>query len=142
MGRTIPSFRIASAMEEKEWKSFGSMSGSMKNFLDHYWEEFARKAFGYICTSHEKGLTEMDQMPTAVRQCYGWSLPYGISVNREQDFNEEGQIKNSLLNRCLMMILACNLVVYGRLIRGQFLRDLSNEESDTFAARYRTLRQN
>src|SRR5918999_2672997 len=141
MGRTIPSFRIASAMEEKEWKSFGSMSGSMKNLLDHYWEEFAGKMFGYICTSHEKGLTEMDQMPTAVRQCYGWSLPYGISVNREQDFNEEGQIKNSLLNRCLMMILACDLVVYGRLIRGQFLRDLSNEESDTFAARYRTLRQ-
>src|SRR5918994_3178616 len=53
----------------------GSMSGPMKNFLDHYWEEFAGKAFGYICTSHEKGLTVMDQMRTAVRQCYGWSLP-------------------------------------------------------------------
>jgi azobenzene reductase len=24
----------------------GSMSGVMKNFLDHFWEEFAGKAFG------------------------------------------------------------------------------------------------
>jgi FMN reductase len=119
----------------------GSMSGSMKNFLDYYWEEFAGKMFGYICTSHEKGLTVMDQMRTAIRQCYGWSLPYGVSVNGEQDFNEDGQIKNSLLNRRLM-ILARDLVTYGRLIRRQFLRDLSNEESETFAARYRRLRQN
>ena len=44
---------------------------------------------------HEKGLTAMDQMRTAVRQCYGWSLPYGISVNGE-DFNEHGEIVNSL----------------------------------------------
>jgi azobenzene reductase len=33
----------------------GSMSGAMKNFLDFYWEEFAGKTFGYICSSHEKG---------------------------------------------------------------------------------------
>jgi NAD(P)H-dependent FMN reductase len=39
----------------------GSISGSM-NFLDYYWEEFAGKMFGYICTSHEKGLTVMDQI--------------------------------------------------------------------------------
>ncbi|MDQ6668522.1 MAG: NAD(P)H-dependent oxidoreductase, partial [Thermoproteota archaeon] len=26
----------------------GSMSGIMKNFLDHFWEEFAGKTFGYI----------------------------------------------------------------------------------------------
>ena len=37
----------------------GSMSSVMKNFLDHFWEEFAGKVFGYICTSHEKGLTVM-----------------------------------------------------------------------------------
>ena len=42
----------------------GSMSGTMKNFLDHFWEEFAGKTFGYLCTSHEKGLTVMDQMRT------------------------------------------------------------------------------
>jgi NAD(P)H-dependent FMN reductase len=114
----------------------GSMSGPIKNFLDHYWQEFAGKTFGYICTSHEKGLTAMDQMRTAVRQCYGWSLPYGISVNGEEDFNEAGEIVNSLLAKRLR-ILARDLIVYGKLIRAQFLQDLSSKESDTFAARYR-----
>lgn len=114
----------------------GSMSGPMKNFLDHYWQEFAGKTFGYICTSHEKGLTVMDQMRTAVRQCYGWSLPYGISVNGEEDFNEAGEIVNSFLAKRLRM-LARDLIVYGKLIRAQFLQDLSGKESDTFAARYR-----
>jgi len=113
----------------------GSMSGPIKNFLDHYWQEFAGKTFGYICTSHEKGLTAMDQMRTAVRQCYGWSLPYGISVNGEEDFNEAGEIVNSLLAKRLR-ILARDLIVYGKLIRAQFLQDLSSIESDSFAARY------
>jgi FMN reductase len=114
----------------------GSMSGVMKNFLDFYWEEFAGKTFGYICSSHEKGLTVMDQMRTAVRQCYGWSLPYGVSVNGEEDFNEKGEIINRLLAKRLK-ILARDLVVYGTLIREQFRQDISGDVSDTFAARYR-----
>jgi len=114
----------------------GSISGAMKNFLDYYWEEFAGKTFGYICTSHEKGLTVMDQMRTAVRQCYGWSLPYGISVNGQEDFNKVGGVINSLLDKRLRM-LARDLVVYGKLIRGQFLLDLSSDVIDTFVARYR-----
>jgi NAD(P)H-dependent FMN reductase len=113
----------------------GSMSGAMKNFLDFYWEEFAGKTFGYICSSHEKGLTVMDQMRTAVRQCYGWSLPYGVSINGEQDFDEKGEIVDSLLVKRLK-ILARDLVVYGKLIREQFLRDITSNISDTFAARY------
>ena len=115
----------------------GSISGAMKNFLDYYWEEFAGKTFGYICTSHEKGLTVLDQMRTAVRQCYGWSLPYSISVNGEEDFDEEGDVIDSILDKRLKMV-ARDLVVYGRLIRGQFLQDTSTEVSDTFAARYRS----
>jgi NAD(P)H-dependent FMN reductase len=114
----------------------GSISGSMKNFLDYYWEEFAGKTFGYICTSHEKGLTVMDQMRTAVRQCYGWSLPYGISVNGREDFNEGGELVNSILEKRLKM-LARDLVVYGRIIREQFIQDLSSDVTDTFVARYR-----
>lgn len=114
----------------------GSISGAMKNFLDYYWEEFAGKTFGYICTSHEKGLTVMDQMRTAVRQCYGWSLPYGISVNGQEDFDKVGEVTNSLLDKRLRM-LARDLVVYGKLIRGQFLQDLSSDVIDTFVARYR-----
>jgi FMN reductase len=114
----------------------GSMSGTIKNFLDHFWEEFAGKTFGYVCTSHEKGLTVMDQMRTAVRQCYGWSMPYGVSINSGQDFNADGQIINSQLSKRLNM-LARDLVVYGKLIRDQFRKDLEGHESDTYAARYR-----
>ena len=40
----------------------GSMSGTLKNFLDYFWEDFAGKTFGYIIASHEKGLTVADQM--------------------------------------------------------------------------------
>lgn len=114
----------------------GSMSGTMKNFLDYFWEEFAGKTFGYLCTSHEKGLTVMDQMRTAVRQCYGWSMPYGISVNGENDFNSKGEISNSVLLRRLNM-LARDLLVYGSLIGEQFRRDLQGDDPNTFAARYR-----
>jgi NAD(P)H-dependent FMN reductase len=117
----------------------GSMSGIMKNFLDHFWEEFAGKTFGYICASHEKGLTVMDQMRTAVRQCYGWSMPYGVSIDGEEDFNDQAEIINNSLDRRLKM-LARDLVVYGSLIRGQFLQDITDDDiSDTFATKYRSL---
>jgi len=116
----------------------GSMSGAMKNFLDHFWEEFAGKTFGYICASHEKGLTVMDQMRTAVRQCYGWSLPYGISINGELDFGDNEEPIDLSINKRLVM-LARDLVVYGSLIRRQFLQDIADDNiSDTFAARYRS----
>jgi NAD(P)H-dependent FMN reductase len=115
----------------------GSMSGGLKNFLDYFWEDFAGKTFGYIVASHEKGLTVADQMRTAVRQCYGWSMPYNISINGEKDFDSKGNLVNSALAKRVKM-LARDLVVYGTLIRGQFLQDLANNEiSDTFATHYR-----
>jgi azobenzene reductase len=115
----------------------GSMSGSLKNFLDYFWSEFAGKTFGYIVASHEKGLTVMDQMRTAVRQCYGWSIPYGISINPEDDFNDKKEVINrKLLSRLDM--LARDLVVYGKLIRKQFVNDLlQNAPVNTFAAYYK-----
>jgi NAD(P)H-dependent FMN reductase len=113
----------------------GSMSGALKNFLDHFYEEFAGKLFGYIVASHEKGLTVMDQMRTAVRQCYGWSMPYGISINGPQDLTE-GKIVNTRLSKRLQM-MSRDLVVYGKLVNGQFAIDLGSSEQDTFAAHYR-----
>jgi NAD(P)H-dependent FMN reductase len=115
----------------------GSMSGGMKNFLDYFWEDFAGKTFGYIVASHEKGLTVADQMRTAVRQCYGWSMPYNLSINGEKDFDSKGNLVNSALAKRIKM-LARDLVTYGTLIRGQFLQDVANKEiSDTFASHYR-----
>ena len=114
----------------------GSMSGVMKNFLDFFWSDFAGKTFGYICASHEKGLTVMDQMRTAIRQCYGWSMPYGISVNSDQDFDQQGNIINeNILSR--IETTARDLVVYGSLIANQYNTDLQSKEPNTFAARYR-----
>jgi NAD(P)H-dependent FMN reductase len=114
----------------------GSMAGSMKNFLDYFWSDFAGKLFGYICSSHEKGLTVMDQMRTAVRQCYGWSMPYGISINGEKDFSSNGNIRNEALSHRIQM-LARDIVIYGKLHRNQFLNDLSSQEINTFASHYR-----
>lgn len=113
----------------------GSMSGAMKNFLDFYWSEFAGKLFGYIVASHEKGLTVMEHMRTSVRQCYGWSLPYGVSVHGEKDFDSSGLSNPQVAHRLRM--LARDLVVYGALVKGQFQNDLANGVTETFAARYR-----
>lgn len=117
----------------------GSMSGTLKNFLDYFWEDFAGKTFGYIIASHEKGLTVADQMRTAVRQCYGWSMPYNISINGERDFDSEGNLVNSTLVKRIKM-LARDLVTYGTLIRQQFLQDVADHQIlDTYASHYRDL---
>lgn len=114
----------------------GSMSGSLKNFLDYFWSEFAGKTFGYICSSHEKGLTVMDQIRTAIRQCYGWSLPYGLSINSGIDFDDQRKIVNKqLVGR--INSFARDLVVYGKLINTQFRNDLNSKVENSFAYHYR-----
>lgn len=114
----------------------GSMAGSLKNFMDYFWSEFAGKTFGYVCSSHEKGLTVMDQMRTAIRQCYGWSLPYGISINSSIDFNERRQLVNIQLSKRLDSF-ARDLVVYGTLINSQFRKDLNSTIENSYAVHYR-----
>lgn len=114
----------------------GSMSGALKNYLDYHWEEFGGKLFGYICASHEKGLTVMGQMRTAVRQCYGWSLPYGVAFDGKEVFDESGKITNPRTEQRLKMMVR-DLSVYGELLRSQFRRDLSGDISDTFAVRFK-----
>ena len=112
----------------------GSVSGTLKNFLDYFWKEFAGKTFGYIVASHEGGLTVMDQMRTAVRQCYGWSMPYGISINGAKDIDQFGEFSDEkLISRVEM--LARDIVVYGSIIYGQFLKDKSSRVT-SFANRY------
>ncbi len=110
----------------------GGMSGAVKNFLDYHWKEFTGKLFGYICSSHEKGLTAMDQLRTAVRQCYGWSLPYGATVHGSQDFNGEGKLINESLHRRLRM-LGRDVAVYGAMLVQQYRLDRDAGEKETFA---------
>ena len=85
---------------------------------------------------YEKGLTVMGKMQTFVRQCYGWTMPYSVSINGEQDFEAKGDIRNMRLAQRLEM-LAGDLVMYDRLIREQFNRDLISSESNTFDAHHR-----
>src|SRR5213596_3615125 len=89
----------------------GSVSGAMKNFLDHFWHEFAGKLFATIVASHEKGLTVTDQLRTVARQCYAWTLPYGVAFTEEVDVKETQIISEALQSRLEMMIR--DLRVYG-----------------------------
>src|SRR5438093_12678432 len=82
----------------------GSISGAMKNFLDHFWHEFAGKLFATIVASHEKGLTVTDQLRTVARQCYAWSLPYGVAFTEEQDVREGRIVDESFATRLEMFV--------------------------------------
>ena len=112
----------------------GSLSGAMKNFLDHFWHEFAGKLFAPIVASHEKGLTVTDQLRTVARQCYAWTLPYGVSFTEGVDVKEGQIVSDSLRNRLEMMIR--DLRVYGDLIARQRQADLAGTEPG-FMARHR-----
>ena len=112
----------------------GGTSGAMKNFLDHFWHEFAGKLFATIVSSHEKGLTVMDQLRTVARQCYAWSLPYGVSLTEHVDV-KDGQIVSDALQQRLAMLIR-DLRVYGELLARQRRADLAATEPG-FLARHR-----
>ena len=112
----------------------GGISGTMKNFLDHFWREFAGKLFATIVASHEKGLTVTDQLRTVARQCYAWALPYGISLIEGLDV-KDGQIASDTLRERLDMLVR-DLRVYGELLARQRRADLAGPEAG-FLARQR-----
>jgi|ERR1041385_3524573 FMN reductase len=113
----------------------GSISSATKNFLDHFWHEFAGKLFATIVSSHEKGLTVTDQLRTVARQCYAWTLPYGLSFTEDVDVKDGRIINDSFRDRLEMMIR--DLRVYGRLLAQQRRADLSATEPG-FMARHRS----
>lgn len=115
----------------------GSVSSTLKNFLDHFWEEFAGKLFATVVASHEKGLTVTDQLRTVARQCYAWSMPYGVSFNEREDL-KDGVVSSEALKKRLDMMVN-DIWHYGRVIAEQRLRDLNGNEAG-FLARYRAKR--
>ena len=112
----------------------GSMSGAAKNFLDHFWTEFAGKLFGSVVASYEKGLTVTDQLRTVARQCYAWSMPYGMALQEKADVRD-GEIVSDAFRERLAMF-ARDLRVYGGLLAAQREADLAGTEPG-FMARYR-----
>jgi FMN reductase len=101
----------------------GSISGAMKNFLDHFWKEFTGKLFAPMVASHEKGLTAHDQMRTVARQCYAWSLPYAVSFMEKEDVAEGKIVSEKFRDRLEMMV--ADLQVYGALLATQRRADLA-----------------
>lgn len=112
----------------------GSISSAMKNFLDHFWREFAGKLFATVVASHEKGLTVTDQFRTVARQCYAWSLPYGVAFADKEDVREGRIVSDSLEKRIEMLVR--DLRVYGGLLARQRGADLAGGEPG-FLARHR-----
>jgi NAD(P)H-dependent FMN reductase len=112
----------------------GSISGTTKNFLDHFWREFAGKLFVTIVASPEKGLTVIDQLRTVARQCYAWTLPYGLAFSNETDVIGGQVVSESFQKRLEMMIR--DVSVYGNLLAQQRRADLLAVEPG-FLARYR-----
>jgi FMN reductase len=112
----------------------GSMSGAMKNFLDHFWQEFAGKLFATVVASFEKGLTVTDQLRTVARQCYAWSMPYGVSFVDKTDM-KDGQIVSDAFRQRVEMFVR-DVRVYGELLAQQRHADLSGNDPG-FLAKHR-----
>ena len=112
----------------------GSLSGAMKNFLDHFWHEFAGKLFATIVASHEKGLTVTDQLRTIARQCYAWTLPYGVAFTEDVDVKDNAIVSESLRQHLEMLIR--DVRVYGGVLAQQRRADLAGIEAG-FLARHR-----
>src|SRR3989442_15221698 len=112
----------------------GSISSAMKNFLDHFWREFAGKLFATLVASHEKGLTVTDQLRTVARQCYAWTLPYGVSFTEDEDVQDGKIVGDAFKNRLEMFLRDTR--VYGHLIARQRHADLKGAEPG-FLAKHR-----
>ena len=112
----------------------GSVSGVMKNFLDHFWNEYTGKLFVPIIASHVKGLTAHDQLRTIARQCYAWSLPYAMSFQEKEDVADGEIVSNKFRGRLTMMIR--DVQVYGQLLATQRTTDLAGTDA-TFMAQLR-----
>ena len=112
----------------------GSISSALKNFLDHFWQEFAGKLFATIVASHEKGLTVTDQLRTVARQCYAWSLPYGVAFADQLDV-KDGKVVTDALKKRLEMLVR-DVRVYGAIIAQQRHKDIAGTDPG-FMARHR-----
>jgi NAD(P)H-dependent FMN reductase len=112
----------------------GSVSSTLKNFLDHFWQELAGKLIGHVVASHEKGLTVIDQLRTMSRQCYAWAMPYPVTLQENVDVID-GTVASDTLKQRLEMF-ARDLRVYGTLLATQRAADFAGTEPG-FLAKHR-----
>ena len=112
----------------------GSISSTLKNFLDHFWREFAGKLFASVVASYDKGLTVTDQLRTVARQCYAWSLPYAVAYADKEDVKDGVIATEAFAGRLRMMTR--DMRVYGELLARQRRADLTGSDPG-FLARLR-----
>lgn len=112
----------------------GTIASPLKNFLDHFWQEYAGKLFATIVASYDKGLTVTDHLRTVARQCYAWSMPYAVSFSDREDV-VAGEIKSEAFKKRLEMFVR-DVRVYGEALAGQRRKDLAGNEPG-FLARLR-----
>lgn len=112
----------------------GTISSTLKNFLDHFWREYAGRLFATIVASHDKGLTVADHVRTVARQCYAWTLPYAVTFADKADFAEGSIVSDALRQRVEMLVR--DVCVYGPLLARQRRADLAGAEPG-FLARMR-----
>ncbi len=115
----------------------GGMSSALKNFLDHFWTEYAGKLVASVVASYDKGLTVTDQIRTCARQCYAWSLPYAVTYADKTDV-KDGEVVSEAFSQRLEM-LVCDLTVYGTILAQQRRADLE-ASGPGFMARFRPSR--
>ena len=113
----------------------GSMSGSLKVFLDHFWREYAGKLFATLVSSYDKGLTVADQIRTVARQCYAWSMPYAVSFQEKRDATPGLETLSPELDQRLTM-MARDISVYGSMLADRRRLDLVGDDPG-FLAHYR-----
>jgi FMN reductase len=112
----------------------GTIASPLKNFLDHFWQEFAGKLFATIVASYDKGLTVSDHLRTVARQCYAWSMPYAVAFSDREDV-VSGAIKSEAFHKRLEMFVR-DVRVYGQLLADQRHKDLAGADPG-FLARMR-----
>ncbi len=112
----------------------GTIASPLKNFLDHFWQEFTGKLFATLVGSYDKGLTVTDHLRTVARQCYAWSMPYAMAFSDREDV-VSGEIKNEAFAKRLEMFVR-DVRVYGTLLAEQRRKDLAGTDPG-FLARLR-----
>ena len=110
----------------------GNPSGVLKNFMDYFWREFTGKLFGFVCVSNERGVSAMDALRVAVRQCYGWSLPYGVCGVSGVDVDRTGAVVSDSL-RARLQMMAGDMARYGTLLGTERRRDLTSDHPSFLA---------
>lgn len=80
----------------------GSYSGALKNFLDYFWQEFARKPIGVasVSTGRFGGINASTEMQQLVLSLGGYAMPNKLIVPAiHQAIDEIGEVKDEFLHK-------------------------------------------